>query len=489
MNTEQYQATWSSLSNYRIPKWFRDYKFGIYTHWGPYSVASYGSNGSWYPHRMYDPETPEYAHHVRTYGSPEKFGYKDLIPLFRAEKFDADEWADLFHAAGARFAGPVAEHHDGFSMWDSRLTDWNSMQMGPKRDVVGELEQSIRAKGLKFVTTFHHAYNWWFFNKGRNNGDCADPKYGKLYSQPHGDDDCPDEAFLDLWLNKLREVVDNYQPDLIWLDFGLGRIRERYRLEFLAYYYNRALEWKREVVATYKQMPPGNFQLHPLSAVMDLEVGKMNKLTPNVWLTDTSVDAGPGGCWSHVRNVGFKSVERLIHNLVDRVSKNGYLLLNVGPRADGSIPEGARECLRGIGSWLQINGEAIFGSVPWLVAGEGPTAESDGDHFNETNEARFTAHDIRFTSKDNAIYATCLGRPGDAVTLRTFREKRYLYPEDIASITMLGSDHELKWRFDSDGLTFDVPSKMPSHHACVFKISLHANHDLSTQSVALHRGE
>lgn len=430
---------------------------------------------------MYDPKTPEYAYHVRTYGSPDTFGYKDFIPLFTAKQFDPDEWADLFCKAGAKFAGPVAELHDGFSMWDSKLTEWNSARMGPKRDVVGELEQAIRAKGMKFLTTFHHAYNWWFFSKGREHGDCRDPKYQKLYAQPHEDGACPNEEFLTRWRDKLYEVIDKYRPDLIWFDFCLGRIRECYRREVLAYYYNRASEWQKDVVATYKQMPSGNYHLSPLTAVMDLEVGKMNTLTPYPWLTDTSVDAGPNGTWSHVRNVGYKSVERLVHNLVDGVSKNGHLLLNVGPRANGSIPEGARECLRGMGKWLEINGEAIYDTVPWLVAGEGPTTATGGDHFNETNEVRFTAHDIRFTTKNNNIYAICLGRPGEEITMRMFRERHYLYPEDIASIGMLGSDQELDWKLDEDGLTVETPSKMPCEHAYAFKITLNHGSGMSNK--------
>jgi len=289
---------------------------------------------------------------------------------------------------------------------------------------------------------------------------------------PHEEGDCPSEEFLTLWRDKLREVIDRYRPDMIWFDFGLGRIRESYRREVLAYYYNRASEWQREVVVTCKQVPAGHFNLPPLTALTDLEVGKMNSLTPHPWLTDTSVDAGPRGAWSHVRAVGYKSVERLVHNLVDRVSKNGYLLLNVGPRADGSIPAGARECLRGIGKWLAVNGEAVFDTVPWLVAGEGPTSASGDGHFNETNEPRFTAQDVRFTSGGNCIYAVCLGRPGDEVTLTTFRQRHYLYPEDIASVGMLGCDRELPWRLDTDGLTIQTPAKIPCEHACAFKIAL-----------------
>ncbi|MFC1600881.1 alpha-L-fucosidase [Candidatus Sumerlaeota bacterium] len=465
-----YEPTWNSLATHPAPQWFREAKFGIYTHWGPYSVPAYGRNGTWYPHCMYREDTKEYKHHVKTYGPPSEFGYKDFIPMFTAEKFDPEEWAELLKNAGARFAGPVAEHHDGFTMWDSKLTKWNAARMGPKRDVVGELEKAIRAQGLRFATTFHHANNWWFFPNWKKEFDCANPEYAGLYTRPHQEHERPDKEYLDRWRDKIIEVIDSYQPDLLWFDFALGRIQESYRKQFLAYYYNKEAEWGREVAVTYKEMPKGWHNLPPMCGVLDLEVGKMNELTAHAWITDTTVDAGPDGTWSYVKNVGYKSVERLVHNLVDRVSKNGYLLLNVGPRADGTIPEQAQECLLGIGKWLEVNGEAIYGTTPWFAYGEGPTKQEGGKHFNETGEPRYTAHDIRFTVKGNMLYAICLGRPGDAVTIKTLKS---LYESEIKSVRMLGVDRDLKWQLDEeDGLTIETPPAMPSAHACAFSIEL-----------------
>ena len=367
----RYQPTWSSLATHPTPRWFLDAKFGIYTHWGPYSVAAYGSNGTWYPKQMYDPERPEYRYHSETFGPPEQVGYKELIRRFTAAKFDADEWAELFAASGARFAGPVAEHHDGFSMWDSRINGWNAARMGPKRDVTGELAAAIRSRGMKFAATFHHAQNWYMFPTDDRRYDCSDARYRDLYTGPHAADARPDDWFLDRWEGKLYEVVDGYRPDLIWFDFGLGFIREQHRKRFLAYYYNKEREWGSGVVVTFKEIPKGWFNLPPMTGVADLELGRMWELTNHVWLTDTTVDAQ--GVWSYVKDAGFKSVERLVHNLVDRVSKNGHLLLNVGPRPDGTIPEQAADCLRGMGRWLEINGEAIYGTTPWVSFGEGPT--------------------------------------------------------------------------------------------------------------------
>jgi alpha-L-fucosidase len=464
-----YDKSWTSLATHPMAQWFRDAKFGIYTHWGPYSVPAYGGNGTWYPNQMYQEGCDGFTHHTKTYGHPSKFGYREFIPTFTADKFDAEEWADLFKKSGAQFAGPVAEHHDGFAMWYSKLTKWNSVQMGPKRDVVGELEKAIRGQGMRFATTFHHSHNWWFFPTWNKEFDCSNPEYAGLYSRPHAKDAWPDKEYLDIWLGKLREVIDGYRPDLIWFDFGLAKIRESYRREFLSYYYNKEKEWDRELVVTFKDMD-GNSNLPPMTGVMDLEVGKMNEMTHHPWITDTSVDVSDGdSAWSHVNTAGYKSAERLVHNLADRVSKNGYLLLNVGPRADGTIPEQAQAEMLEIGKWLEVNGEAIFGTTPWLRSGEGPTEVKGGSHFNERNEARFTCDDIRFTSKGNDLYVICLGRPGDVVRVKSLA---MLYPEDIKAIQMLGVDGDLKWTLDQqgEGLCIEAPRKMPCKHAVTFKI-------------------
>ena len=480
--TGRYKPTWSSLATHPTPQWFKDEKFGIYTHWGLYSVAAYGSNGTWYPNQIYREGSKAFNHHVKTYGHPSEFGHKDFIPMFKAEKFDADEWAEIFKSSGARFAGPVAEHHDGFSMWDSKVNSWNAAQMGPKRDIVGELEKSIRKQGMRYVATFHHAFNWWFFPVWDEQYDCGKQENTGFYVRTHERDERPDKEYLDQWRDKVIEVIDAYSPDLLWFDFGLGGIQERYRKEMLARYYNSAEELGKEVVVTFKEIPKGWNHLPPGTGIADLELGKMNELTHYQWITDTSIDAG--GTWSHVTNVGFKSTERLIHNLIDRVSKNGQLLLNIGPRADGSIPGPAQAALVGIGRWLEVNGEAIFGTTPWVSSGTGPTAVEGGSHFNEGNEVRFTASDFRFTTKDDAVYAICLGRPGDSVNIETLRPYKsgertkldpfkIIYPEDIKSIRMLGSDQNLKWRLDEDGLTMEMPQKIPNDIACAFKIDLY----------------
>ncbi|MCD6290308.1 MAG: alpha-L-fucosidase, partial [Anaerolineae bacterium] len=272
--------------------------------------------------------------------------------------------------------------------------------------------------------------------------------------------DKPSKEFLDQWLGKVYEVIDKYQPDMLWFDFGIHFIAEEYRKQFLAYYYNKAEEWGKSVVVTYKW-----HDLVPDSAVVDLELGRFAELTYHDWITDTSVD--DQGAWSYVQDAGYKSVTTLVHNLVDNVSKNGYLLLNVGPKANGEIPEPAKECLVGIGKWLEVNGEAIYGTTPWLTYGEGPTQMKKEGYFSEREEVQYTARDIRFTAKGNVLYAICLGWPGEQVTMESLK---LLYGSEIRSVKMLGVEKELEWSLSREGLTVKTPPQKPCEHAYVFKI-------------------
>jgi alpha-L-fucosidase len=411
-----YQPTWESLRKYKeIPEWLRDGKFGIYTHWGPYAVHASGSSPTWYSIGLYlDAEGEAREHFEKTFGklTPE-FGYKDLIPKFTADKFDADEWAELFEKAGAKFAGPVAEHHDGFAMWDTKYSEWNAAKMGPKRDVVGELEKAIKKRDMKFVTAFHHAANWFWFPVTNKEYDTGDPKNSGLYGQLHEPGAQRNQAFIDEWYGKIIEVIDNYSPDFIWFDFALDSIPEGYVKDFLAYYYNDAEKKGKEVVVTYKDN-----DLVPGTGVRDLELGQEPKLTYHEWITDSTVD--DRGAWGWANDLVFKSPNRVIDNLVDRVSKNGYLLLSVGPKPDGTIPEEARDLLLEMGAWLDVNGEGIYGTSPWVIAGEGPTNLGDIQRqgFNESNVV-YTGEDIRFTVRSDTIYATFLAWPGEKAVIKT----------------------------------------------------------------------
>ena len=486
-----YQPSWNSLRKHHIPEWFWKAKFGIYTHWGAYSVPAKGPNGSWYPHNMYIPGTEQYNYHVKHYGSPAKFGYKDFIPMFTAEKFDADEWAELFKKAGAKFAGPVAEHHDGFSMWDSKVNPYNAKNMGPKRDIVGELEKAIKKRGMKFITTFHHATHWAYYPHWLDSLDCSREEYSGLYGELHDLDldqrypewyklsadelafiqQQPSKKFKELWFAKLKEVIDNYQPDLIWFDGSLDRVGEPPVLKFFAYYFNQAQQWGRDVEVLFK-----GWDVPPDVAINDLELGKEQELTRYLWITDTSID--DMGAWSYAQEAGYKSVNTLVDELVDIVSKNGLLLLNVGPKADGTIPEQAKKNLLGLGKWLQVNGEAIYGTMPWVIFGEGPHMVTGGDFFEmqeNKKPVQYTGQDIRFTIKDNLLYAICLAWPGEKViihSLKRLEEELSIYwtEKDIKNITMLGSKEKLKWYFTNEGLVIYTPKQKPCEHAYVFKI-------------------
>ena len=484
-----YEPTWNSLGRHATPEWFKDAKFGIYTHWGGYSVAAKGPNGSWYPHNMYKKGTEQYEYHLAHYGHPSEFGYKELIGLFKAEKFDADEWAELFLKSGAKFAGPVAEHHDGFPMWNSALTTWDSYEKGPERDVVGELEAAIKKRGMKFITTFHHATHWAYYPHWVKEFDCSDPAYTDLYGPLHnleadwpdwyewGADDIafksdkPSKEFLELWYGKLKEVIDKYQPDIIWFDGSLDRMGEAYEKRFFAYYFNEAEKAGKEVEVLFK-----GWDVPPQVAMNDLELGREGEITRHIWITDTSVD--DMGAWSYAKEAGYKSVNTLVDNLVDRVSKNGMLLLNVGPRADGTIPEPAKEKLLGIGKWLEVNGDAIYGTRAWIIYGEGPVEMEEGGAYTEPFEEEhrpYTGEDIRFTVKDNTLYATFLDWPGEEAkihSLRRFEEELSIHweEEEIESIHMLGVEEALDWHLTEDALVIRAPSERPCEHAFVFKI-------------------
>jgi alpha-L-fucosidase len=464
-----YTPDWESLRRHQTPEWFRDAKFGLYFHWSLYSVPEF--ENEWYSRNMYQKGSTANRHHVQTYGEVSKFGYKDFIPQFTAEKFDPAEWADLFVKAGARFAGPVAEHADGFSLWDSKLTRWNAAKMGPKRDIVGDLSQAIKARGLKFVTTFHHQWLWGWYPTDDASADASNPEYAGLYGprvpatafdyanpRPR-----PDAAFCGLWRDKVLEVIDKYQPDLVYFDSRMAIIDEKYRQEMIAHYYNKEGEWGRGVVLTYKEpdLPHG-------VAVEDLERGRKEFLTPEPWLTDDAID---WNSWCHVSNAHYKSTKRLVDELVDIVSKNGCLLLDITPTAQGVIPDEVRERLLAIGAWLKVNGEAIYETRPWLTYGEGPT-RIKGGAFGEGDTGDMTSADLRFTrSKDGgALYAIALGWPDKEVVVHAMQIDA---AGAGARVQLLGYDAPLTFRVnDARQLVVTMPDLAPGKRPCDFACTL-----------------
>lgn len=460
---KKYEPSWESLKQYKAPEWFKDAKFGIFIHWGVYAVPAAGNE--WYPRNMYLKDEPMYKHHRETWGDQAKFGYKDFIPTFKAEKWDPQTWAALFKRAGARFVVPVAEHHDGFAMYASRHTRWNSAEMGPKRDVVGELAKAVRKEGMKFGASSHHAHNWNYYPHGEE-FDTSDPEFFGLYGKPHAPGAPASEEFLETWYTRVKEIVDKYQPDVLWFDFGFNRPEfEPYRQKIGAYYYNQGLEWNKGVVLQYKNeaFPYG-------TAVLDIERGKLDRIRAMVWQTDTSVS---WESWGYIENDRFKTADSLVDDLVDIVSKNGVLLLNVGPRADGTIPDEAASILLDIGRWLEVNGEAIYGTRPWHTYGEGPTT-IHADSFGESKSQPFTAEDIRFTTKGNVLYAICLDWPGEEVNVESLNSRTFLGSQEISEVSLLGSQEKLSWSRDENGLKIKLPAQEPGDYAFVLKILLDA---------------
>jgi alpha-L-fucosidase len=457
-----FRPDWESLQKYEAPAWYRDAKFGIFIHWGVYSVPAFGSE--WYPRMMYVEGSPEYRHHIATYGTPDKFGYKDFIPMFKAEHFDPAAWADLFKKAGAKYVVPVAEHHDGFSMYDSGVSDWTAAKMGPHRDTTGELAKAVRAAGLHFGLSSHRVEHNFFLGPGRKiPSDINDPQYAALYGPAHTwmmnpqgtplNDDFTyvSSAWANDWLARSAELVEKYHPDIVYFDWWIGQASIRPNLtRFAAFYYNSSLKNGDHVgVINYK-----DYAMQDHSGVLDIERGQLGDMRPLAWQTDTSVS---NKSWGYIKDDTFKSPEFVIDQLIDIVSKNGNLLLNIGPRSDGTIPEGVQQVLLDVGAWLDINGEAIYGTRPWRIYGEGPTKVAAGS-FHDTDTTHYTAEDFRFTTKGDVLYAIGFAWPtnGQAV-IHSLSVTAGAEP--VESVSLLGSDAKISFDQGSDGLHLQLPTQ------------------------------
>ncbi len=458
ISQERFQANWESLNDYKTPDWFRDAKFGIFIHWGVYSVPAF--NSEWYPRNMYDQKSPEYKHHIEKYGPLNKFGYKDFIPMFKAEKFSAQKWVDLFKRAGAQYVVPVAEHHDGFAMYKTTLSKWNAAEMGPKIDVVGELAKETKKQGLIFGLSSHRIEHWWFLNQGRKfDSDVLDPKYADFYGPAREENETMSPEFMNDWLLRCTELVEKYQPQLFWFDWWIEQpALEPYRKSFSSYYYNKGLEWNKGVVINYK-----NISFQEKTAVLDIERGKLGGIRELPWQTD---DAVGNESWCYTTNNTFKSAQYVITNLIDIVSINGNLLLNIGPRSDGTITDEDTAVLLGTGEWLQVNGEAIYGTRPWKLFGEGPTVSASGSFV--TQEKPFTARDIRFTTKGATLYAIALGVPEANTVIKSLALKAN--NGKITSIKVVGSSEVVNWAQNPGELVIKPLKNYPSANAVVYKI-------------------
>ncbi|MDQ6786721.1 MAG: alpha-L-fucosidase [Acidobacteriota bacterium] len=444
---EVFQPTWESLKeNYKTPEWFNQAKFGIFIHWGLYAVPAY--HNEWYAKHMYG----QFAEwHTEHYGAPDKFGYKDFIPLFKAEKYDPDAWAELFKKAGAKYVVPVAEHHDGFAMYDSALTKWNAKNMGPHRDLIDDLATAVRRKNLIFGLSYHRMeHHTFMYPTTKMPTDLFDPKYADFYGPPipgDMDDGNASKEFQADWLARCKELVDKYHPQLVYFDNGVNhRNYDDVKLQFAAYYYNRALEWNKQVsIATKKDA-------YFFGSIKDYE--KIQRAPTEIsqqvaWQVDEPI---AGNSWGYVSDLKYRSTASIVGELIDIASKGGNLMLNVSPRADGTIPDEQQKILLEIGKWLETNGEAIYGSRAWTKFGEGEKG----------------APQYRFTTNKDALYVFGLNVKANQALIKSLSKTD---APKIKKIEMLGLKGKINYTQDEIGLKVELSAARATDLPFVLKIS------------------
>jgi alpha-L-fucosidase len=482
-NDGPFRPDWESLRHYQQPQWYKDAKFGIFIHWGVYSVP--GAENEWYPRNMYKPKEGAYKNFQEHFASKDParkdaLGYKDLIPRFRAENWDPAAWAHLFKEAGAQYVVPVAEHHDGFSMYDSGLSDWTAVKMGPRRDVIGDLAKAVRAEGLHFGLSSHRAEHNFFFDGGRDiRSDVNDPRYASLYGPAHAwlqgangnvlvnDWTYVSPAWTADWLARATELVEKYKPEIVYYDWWIGQPSFRARVtEFDAFYYNFAVAHGYTGVINFK-----DYSMDWTSAVRDFERDQLASIVPDHWQTDTSISKLS---WGYIDNDQYQGSQFLLNQLIDIVSKNGNLLLNIGPKPDGTIPEQIQTTLKEMGIWLKANGESIYATTPWKVYGEGPTKVVEGA-FHDQDTKPYTPADFRFTAKGSTNYAIGMACPADAASgfasihaLGSAAEAKGL---TIESIELIGSAEKLTYLQTPEALNVKLPAAANCKYAYVLKIA------------------
>lgn len=475
----RYQPTWESLKQFRCPEWFRDAKFGIWAHWGPQCVPR---QGDWYARNMYVEGHRQYKFHLEHYGHPSRFGYKDIIPLWKAENWEPETLIRRYKKAGAKYFVGLGCHCDNFDCWNSKHHRWNSVNFGPRKDVVGLWRQAARKHGLRFGVTEHMAwsYSWFNVNKGADKKgplagvpyDGNDPKYQDLYHEPHPENlaqypQNPSEAWKRSWFNRMKDLIDQHRPDLVYTDGGVFGEQGR---RIIAHYYNANTEWNKgrlDGVYTIKdhsarRKTVGEYQ--DGIALLDVERGSIEGIRKDAWQTDTCL-----GHWYYWDGYQYKTARQVVHMLIDIVSKNGNLLLNFPLLPDGTLDAQEEQALEEITAWMALNGEGIFGTRPFETYGEGPTPVIGG-FFGEKQAKPFTAEDIRFTTKGGALYAFVLGWPEERLRIRSLGTAAGLWRNKIARIQLLGSGEKIKWSLSAEALTIERPRQKPSDIALAFKI-------------------
>ena len=469
----RFKNNWQSLSNHKTPDWYYRGKFGIFIHWGIYSVPAYGNE--WYSRNMYSKTNREFLHHIKTYGSQKDFGYKDFIPMFKGENFDAKKWIKTFKDAGAKFVMPVCEHHDGFAMYETEFNRWNAKDMGPCRNVVGELKEQCEKQGLTFCASTHRAEHFFFMNPGRTFDSDINPdsEYFDFYAPAYYDSDFngiaftsfvdskgADKEYLDDWMVRTCELIDKYQPKMLYFDWWIqNQSFKPYLQKIAAYYYNRAEEWGVEVTIDYKH------NAFPLgTATLDIERGSLGDISPYPWQTDTAIGKHS---WGYTKGNRYKSASDIIGTLIDVVSKNGMLLLNIGPKADGSFTKEETNVLAKIGEWLKINGEGIYETVPYKFYKEGTHGASSG-MFSE-GKVNYCTKDFRFTYKDGYLYAFQM-KPSKNIRITSLHTDRD--GTVVKSVKMLGGAEIESFKNDKNGLTVTLKNEPDTKLPQCVKIEL-----------------
>ncbi len=481
---QTFEPTIKSLQNYECPEWFRDAKLGIYMHWGAYSVAE---QGEWYARKLYMEDKKEYKYHLENYGHPSEFGYKDFIPMWKAENFNPDKLVGLFKKAGAKYFTPCAVHHDNFDLWNSKHQKWNAVNMGPKKDIVGMWREATLKQGLRFGVTTHVSRSYSWMNTA-NFSDTKGPKKGVPYDGAQGlgqglyppkHDDTynrapynPPKEWRDLWKKRMIDLIDNYHPDLLYFDCAVpfrGDDKGNTGMEVISHLYNHSIKQhngKQEAVMNIKERPWQGLYADGM-ATLDFERGKASGILPDPWQTDDSI-----GPWGYRKGADYMTADAVIDKFIDIVSKNGNMLLNVPIKADGTLDEETTQVLEGMGRWMDVNGEAIYGSRPWYRFGEGRTNQIPHHIINSP----YKSTDIRFTTNKGFLYAIVLDWPGNGeevlienITLMNTRI------EAVESVTMLGRDEKIDWNQHPDGLKITMPNSNTGEFAYTFKIKFQKN--------------
>ena len=513
----KFASSWESLRQYEVPEWFRDAKFGIWAHWGPQCQPG---RGDWYARHLYLEDGPLWgtnvtASHRETYGHPSKVGFKDVIHAWKAAKWDPEKLVALYKRAGAKYFFALANHHDNLDLWDSKYQSWNTLRVGPEKNIIAGWEKAARAHGLKFGVSVHASHAWTWYEpaqgadkKGPYSGipydgrltaadgagtwwEGLDPR--ELYEQDHApvanfDDPktihaiwewgngatLPDQAYCDKFYNRTIDLINKYQPDLIYFDdtaLPLWPASDA-GLKIAAHFYNQNNAWRGDDGVLFgKILEPDQKDCMAL----DIERGRSHVIEPRPWQTDTCL-----GDWHYNTAVrdrhGYKSAENVVHTLIDVVSKNGNLLLSVPLDGDGEPDAIEISILEGIAAWMQINQEAIHGTRPWKVMGEGPqmaaTEATSGSNFNEGNVKPLTAEDVRFTTKAGKLYAFLMGAPTGPISIQSLGTAAGLLDAPVAAVRLIGADTTPAWSQSADALAIEAPASVPNNIATVFEITL-----------------